>query len=135
MRKISTFRTLFVLSLFGLAQSTLADEAGKIEYMDLCASCHGVNADGAGPLAELMNVEVPALTDLANANEGVFPMLEVIHSIDGRQGTRGHGYPMPVWGQAFERQAEADDLGRFGGEIAVRGRVLSLAYYLESIQE
>ena len=135
MRTIPTFGAVFALSLFGLAQSALADEAGKVEFMDLCASCHGVNADGAGPFAELMTVDVPALTGLAKANDGGFPMLDVIHSIDGRQGTRGHGHPMPVWGQAFERQAEADNLGRFGGETAVRGRVLSLVYYLESIQE
>ena len=117
-----------------LGSGALADETGQGEYMNACASCHGVDADGSGPLAELMSVGVPGLTGLAEANDGVFPMLEVIHSIDGRQGTRGH-YPMPVWGEVFEHQAEVDNMDRYGGEIAVRGRVLSIAYYLESIQE
>jgi hypothetical protein len=82
-----------------------------------------------------MTVPVPPLTGLSAANDDKFPMLDVIQSIDGRQGTRGHGYPMPVWGKQFEMQAEADGLGRYGGETYVRGRVLSIAYYLESIQE
>lgn len=127
--------SIAVTAVFTLCAGTaIADDAGKNEYLNACASCHGADANGSGPLADLMTVGVPALTGLAAANDGVFPMLEVIHSIDGRQGTRGH-YPMPVWGEAFERQAEADNLGRYGGEIAVRGRVLSIAYYLESIQD
>jgi len=80
-----------------------------------------------------MTVAVPSLTGLSAANDGVFPMLKVIHTIDGRQGTRGHGYPMPVWGSRFE--AELEDMGPYGAEAVVRGRVLSIAYYLESIQE
>ena len=94
-----------------------------------------MNADGAGPLAELLTVEVPSLTTLSAANEGKFPMLDVIHSIDGRQLTRGHGDPMPVWGNSFRMQTEADGVGPYGGEAIIRGRVLSIAYYLESIQE
>ncbi|NNE81474.1 MAG: cytochrome c, partial [Silicimonas sp.] len=54
---------------------------------------------------------------------------------DGRQETRGHGYPMPVWGKRFEMQAESEGLGTYGSEAIVRGRILSIAYYLESIQE
>lgn len=80
-----------------------------------------------------MNVDVPSLTDLAARNDGVFPMLEVIQTIDGRQGTRGHGGPMPVWGQRFQKGLQ--NPGPYGGEEAIRGRVLSLAYYLESIQQ
>ena len=112
-----------------------ADDTGRLEYTNACASCHGADGKGDGPLAELLTVSVPSLTGLAAANEGVFPMLEVIHTIDGRQSVRAHGNPMPVWGRHFEIQAEADDVGPFGGEAIVRGRVLSIAYYLESIQE
>ena len=113
--------------------TAMADEIGQQEYMDNCASCHGESAMGQGPLAELMTVKVPSLTDLAAKNDGVFPMLEVIHAIDGRQGTRGHGYPMPVWGTRFKKDSE--DTGPYGGEAIVRGRVLSIVYFLESIQE
>ena len=115
------------------AGAAVADDAGRQEFMNSCASCHGESAAGDGPLAELMTVPVPALTGLSAANDGEFPMLEVIHAIDGRQGTRGHGYPMPVWGSRFARDAE-DAMG-YGAEAIVRGRILSLAYYLESIQQ
>lgn len=115
------------------ATGALADDAGQQEYMDNCASCHGESGVGDGPLAELMTVPVPDLTQLSANNDGVFPMLDVIMFIDGRQGIRGHGYPMPVWGSAFK--ADAGDIGEYGAELEARGRVLSLAYYLESIQQ
>ena len=112
-----------------------SDEAGKEEYINACASCHGEAAAGDGPLADLMTVPVPALTGLSAANDGKFPMLDVIHTIDGRQGTRGHGYPMPVWGKRFSTDNSSDYWSGYGQEANVRGRILSIALYLESIQE
>ncbi|WP_135505988.1 c-type cytochrome [Roseovarius aestuariivivens] len=115
------------------ATAAMADDLGKTEYMNACASCHGASGVGDGPLAELMTVTVPSLTTLSANNDGTFPMLEVIQTIDGRQGTRGHGYPMPIWGDRFK--ASAGDIGPMAAETIVRGKVLSIAYYLESIQE
>ena len=116
-----------------LAGASVADELGESEYLNACASCHGESGAGDGPLAQLMTVKVPALTGLSAANDGVFPMLEVIQTIDGRQGIRGHGYPMPVWGKRFKDDIES--AGPYGAEAIVRGRILSLAYYLETIQQ
>jgi mono/diheme cytochrome c family protein len=121
-----------LLVLLGL-ETAQAEDLGKEEYMNSCATCHGEKAKGAGPLAELMTVPVPSLTDLSAQNDGVFPMLRVIHTIDGRPGIKGHGYPMPVWGKRFE--ADIEDAGPYGSETLIRGRILSLALYLESIQE
>ena len=125
-----TATTLLVLLGLGTAQ---AEDLGKEEYMNSCATCHGEMGKGAGPLAELMTVPVPSLTNLSAQNDGVFPMLRVIHTIDGRPGIKGHGYPMPVWGKRFE--ADIEDAGPYGSETLIRGRILSLALYLESIQE
>mgnify|MGYP006292871085 FL=1 len=116
-----------------LAPSVQAEEIGEAEYMEACASCHGPSSKGDGPLAELMTMDVPSLTGLSAANDGAFPMLEVIQVIDGRTGVRGHGYPMPVWGSRYK--AEAMEAGEYAAEIDVRGRVLSLALYIQSIQE
>ncbi len=116
-----------------LGAAASADDLGKQEYMNNCASCHGESGMGQGPLAELMTVDVPSLTTLAANNDGKFPMLDVIQAIDGRQGTRGHGYPMPVWGDRFT--AHTSGTGPYGSEAIVRGRILSIAYFLESIQE
>ena len=124
---------LAAAALLAAAAPGHADEVGRAEYIEACAACHGMDGKGEGPLAELMTVEVPDVTTLAAGNDGAFPMHEVIMVIDGRSGLRGHGYPMPVWGSRFAM--EAGDIGAMGRELAVRGRVLSLALYLESIQE
>jgi mono/diheme cytochrome c family protein len=125
----------FLASLIFGSGVACADDTGRAEYLNACASCHGIDARGDGPMVELLNVEVPALTRLSKENEGNFPMLKVIHTIDGRQSQRGHGNPMPIWGQNFSNQTKIDGLGPYGGEAVVRGRILSIAYYLESVQE
>ena len=40
---------------------------------------------------------------------------------------------MPVWGSQFKAEM-LEDAGIYGSEIYARGKVLSLAYYLQSIQ-
>jgi mono/diheme cytochrome c family protein len=116
------------------ATGVWADDVGQREYMTNCATCHGETGKGDGELAPFFNVDMPDLTTLAANNDGVFPMLKIIHTIDGRTGVRGHGSKMPVWGENFKGLV-VDDAGPRGAEVIIRGRVLSLAYYLESIQE
>jgi mono/diheme cytochrome c family protein len=115
--------------------SAFAEEAGEREFMNSCASCHGKDAQGSGPVSDALSLIAPDLTKLAAANDGVFPMLQVIQIIDGRSGVRGHGTDagMPVWGAVY-KEPLAGEIGTYGSEIAVRGRILSLALYLESIQ-
>lgn len=111
------------------------NELGERLYMEGCASCHGESGLGTGPIAEYLTITPPPLTRLAAENEGEFPMLEVLQIIDGRTGVRGHGTEtMPVWGAVFKRPL-ASDIGEYAAELIVRGRILSLALYLESIQE
>ncbi|NNU80686.1 cytochrome c [Halovulum dunhuangense] len=107
---------------------------GRDNYIEYCASCHGSNGKGGGPLAELITVAPPDLTTLSQRNEGAFPMLQVIHIIDGRTGVRAHGGPMPVYGAVFDAQAAAGS-GSYGSVLETRGRVLAVADFLESIQE
>jgi len=131
-RPIAT--ALLVASGMALASSAVADDVGMNEYMQACSGCHGTNALGDGEMAEFMTIKVPDITMLAQGNDGVFPMLRVIHSIDGRTGVRGHGTEMPIWGLQY-KDAVLGDAGVYGAETLVRGRVLSIAYYLESIQK
>lgn len=132
-RTFSVISALSAAVFFVCSPIARADEAGQSAYMNACASCHGPDGLGDGPMAEFMSVKVPDLTQLSASNEGVFPMLEVIQIIDGRTGVRGHGSEMPVWGDQF--RADASAAGPYGGEVIARGRVLSLAYYLQSIQK
>lgn len=125
------------LALFCTAFGTVpahADDTGRLEYMYSCSACHGETALGDGPVARYINVPTPSLTRLAAENDGEFPLLEVIQVIDGRSGLGPHGTIMPVWGTRYMASA-VEDAGHFGAEVIVRGRILSIARYLESIQE
>lgn len=120
------------LTLANTAQA--ADETGEELYRNACATCHGAAGMGEGPMAEFMSTDVPNIRRLTQENDGVFPMLKVIQTIDGRTGIRGHGSEMPVWGNQFKAESVAD-AGIYGAEIIVRGKMLSLALYVQSIQE
>ena len=111
----------------------LADDAGKREYNVACAGCHGESAMGDGPLAGLLNVSTPNLLSLTQVNDGTFPFQAILSTIDGRDGVRAHGSTMPIWGERF--QASATSQRGESADMVARGRILSLVYYLQSIQQ
>jgi len=133
--KSTVFATVLSLGMVGgvpaLAQGGGDNDVGEQSFKAYCANCHGESATGDGPLSKLLTVDVADITQLTANNDGVFPMLDVIHVIDGRSGLRGHEGPMPVYGEYFS----SDDYGPYGSETVVRGRMLSIALYLESIQK
>lgn len=129
-KMLATAAALGLMATAATAQSN----AGLQEYVEACASCHGLTAHGDGPLAEYMTVDVPDLTRLAMENDGQFPMLYVIQVIDGRTGIMGHGSAMPVWGSRYEAEMEPD-MGEYGAELLIRGRILALAEHIAAIQE
>ncbi len=125
-----------LVGLTGAAAAQTADVGANI-YNQYCATCHGASGMGDGPLTEIMMDKVADLTQLTARNDGAFPMLEVIHIIDGRTGVRGHGGPMPTYGDIFTAEASATDgmSGDYSAVLAARGRILSVAMYLESLQQ
>ena len=131
LKQLRTAKSI-VAALIVAAAPALADSAGEQEYMVACAGCHGESAMGMGSFAELLNTTTPSLVNLAGANGGVFPYDAVLATIDGRDDVRAHGSTMPIWGERFSssapsRQGETADM-------VARGRILSLVYYLQSIQ-
>ncbi len=130
--KLLTLAAAFFAATTFAAQAE--EDAGKNEYMIACAICHGESAKGNGPFAGLLNIEVPGLTGLTAANDGEFPFLKTLMIIDGRTGVRGHGGPMPIWGDRFQAAA-IEERGLLGAEIYARGRLLSLVEYIQSLQE
>lgn len=122
------------------AQETSWD-AGEVEYLSACAGCHGRDARGDGPLAGLMNIETPDLTRMSARAGGEFPWGDAIALIDGRSLVTAHGSDMPVWGDRYMTQAKREGAALAGPhppvapELVVRGRILSLVYYLETLQE
>lgn len=135
MTYLKTLLSVAALALPGMAAAQDAT-IGKDLFNQYCATCHGADGAGAGPLTEIMLEKPSDLRMLAAENEaspGEFPMLKVLHIIDGRTGLRAHGGPMPTYGSIF--MEEAADLQTTGAVLETRGRILSLALYLESIQQ
>ena len=101
---------------------------GKESFMRNCASCHGTQAIGDGPVAETLKVEPANLTQLSQKEGGEFPFWRVHRSVDGRLELPGHGTrEMPIWGFVFRKS-------HFDTETQVRDRILDLVYYIESVQ-
>ena len=125
-----------MFAAFVVQSPVLADEVdvGARLYQESCSGCHGATGKGGGELTDLLSIQPPALTGLSAANDGVFPMLNVIHIIDGRTGVRGHGGPMPIFGSLYSASSVTAGTD-YGSVVEVRGRILSLAMYLETIQE
>ncbi|MEE4119351.1 MAG: cytochrome c [Paracoccaceae bacterium] len=132
-------RRLFLMAAaLAAAGSAAADPVGRAEYLVACAGCHGESAMGDGPLAGLLEIETPGLTRLAAATGGEFPYESVIATIDGRDGVRAHGDPMPVWGDRYVTAAlvaEGEAASPETVDMMARARILSLVVYLISIQE
>ena len=121
-----------IMAAMALAGPAIAQDTGGADYRHACASCHGLGGAGDGPLADLLTVAVPDLTTLAARNGGVFPHDQVAHMISGQFGLRGHGDPMPVWGDRFADEAGDDS---FGAQGAANARIEALTDYLEVLQK
>ncbi|MDX2155011.1 MAG: cytochrome C [Hyphomicrobiaceae bacterium] len=120
------------LSSSGAAQDRLlvADE-----YKISCQVCHGPRGRGDGPMAPNLTRKPSDLTTLEQKNDYKFPFLKVFQTIDGRAEIPAHGTrEMPVWGRRYIEEV-GEKYGPYGGEAAVRARVLELVYYVQSLQE
>jgi mono/diheme cytochrome c family protein len=115
----------------GMAQQEEVAKAGRPAYEQSCAVCHGREGRGDGGAMNLLTVKPTDLTQLSKKNDGTFPFWRVYRVIDGREEIKGHGTrDMPLWGQEFRMQTGSSPMA----ESQVRGRILELVYYLESIQ-
>ena len=98
--------------------------------MRFCASCHGIEGHGDGPVAQSFSKKIPDLTLIARRHGGEFQRDWVERSIDGRQKLASHGaYTMPVWGEDFSQIGDPD------AERATRTMIARLVDYLETLQQ
>ncbi len=68
------------------AQQSAAVDVGKFEYEGHSAVCHGLNGEGNGPYASILNKSIPGLTTLSKNNGGVFPFPRVYERLmDGNR--------------------------------------------------
>ena len=110
---------------------------GKSSFGANCALCHGDDAKGGGEVAELFRVPPSDLTTLADQAGGKYPFSVVYHIVVDGMEARGHGNSeMPIWGDYFISDALVDRGVNTADAVNIAsGRILSLVYYLESIQE
>ena len=102
---------------------------GRDNYVMYCASCHGPEARGDGPVAATLTTRPADLTVLARQNGGEFPRARVAAFITGgeREGVKAHGSAgMPVWGPIFSALDTSDR--------RAKQRLDNIVRYLESIQ-
>jgi mono/diheme cytochrome c family protein len=105
-----------------------AQMTGAQLFRTYCASCHGENARGTGPMSGQLRRAAPDLTTFTARNGGMFPRERVRQMIEGR-GPAVHGdRAMPVWGDVFRRQPGA-------ANDTVAARIEALVAFLQSIQE
>ena len=105
-------------------------QRGRFLYDLHCADCHGPRGEGDGPVGVDLEPPPADLTRLSSRAEGQFPWLQTYAIIDGRQRAGVHQHHgMPVLGLRFQ---ELDKDTNQADEI--RGRILQLLHYLNSIQ-
>jgi hypothetical protein len=122
----------------GFAQDERVVANGRRLYQWYCEFCHGMKGKGDGPMSASLTVKPADLTQIRKKHGGKFPFWETYRRIEGEDGSqqevRGHGSRVtPIWGAVFKRQKKQQ--GAHLQEEFVIGRLLSLMYYLESVQE
>ena len=128
---------VFAIGITGASTSAAADQtlpptyipSGKLLYQQHCATCHGIDAKGTGPMASQLITRPADLTLLAKRHGGKFPREYVSSVLEFGPGPTAHGTSeMPAWGPIF-RYFEKQN------ERAVQQRIKNLCDYLASLQE
>lgn len=103
--------------------------AGRDLFEFYCATCHGRDGTGHGPVAAALKTAPADLTKIAARNGGTFPRARVAALVTGDDilGTSAHGSrEMPVWGPIFHALDQAENVNKI--------RVANIVDHLESIQ-
>ena len=125
---------LIALCLSATALPAQDADQGRALYQTHCASCHGADAEGQGPLAPALVLQPIDLTTLSSRNDGTFPLERVLKRIDGTDPLVSHGSPMPVFGPYFEGVANVPMKLADAQSILVPQPTADLVAYLMSVQ-
>jgi mono/diheme cytochrome c family protein len=139
---VSNLRDLWLASLFSLTSVVLlafcqcaresASPGGEALYRRYCASCHGLQGRGDGPVAETLKRAPTDLTQLAKESGGKFDEPKLLAFVDGRRWVKEHGpRDMPVWGAVFDEELKSQPYREYTGLLQSR----ALVDYIKSIQE
>jgi len=138
-KRIARHCGLSILALIAVDPAWAADPAQQVEktgaqlFYSLCASCHGAQAHGDGPVAVSLVNPPPDLTRITQRHKGDFPAEEIRRAVDGRSPRLVHGpQSMPVWGQQLYFSDRPDDpAARAHADAAIK----RLVEYIRSLQQ
>jgi len=102
---------------------------GSTSFDLYCATCHGRDGTGSGPVASSLRIRPADLTTLTRRHNGTFPREQVRAYIDGKnRPPAAHGSSeMPVWGPMLRALDPSDR--------RVDVRLDNLVAFIESIQK
>ena len=124
--------TVLALSIAGQAGAQDVAEGSRLFQLH-CASCHGIEAEGDGPMAPVLLVQPSDLTSMTDRYDGRFPVERIVSRIDGRDPLVSHGSDMPVYGWFFEGPpARLRTPG--GGTVATTQDIADIVRWLQTIQ-
>ena len=135
-----SYRILFVLFLISISTIVFSEQddpvvTGSKTFKAKCASCHGDDAKGKNSSDTNKELNAPDLTQISKRNNGEFPVSRIYAIIDGREVLQEHGTrAMPTWGDLFLSDTIWEGCSQVDEQI-VRGRILELILYLDSIQQ
>lgn len=123
-------------ALLSVASPALAQDAevGELLFQRHCATCHGLEARGDGPMSGVMVIKPTNLTELAIGNDGNFPLERVVKRIDGRDPLVSHGSPMPVYGDYFEGVQDIPVKAPTGQPLLASQPVVDILAFLTNVQ-
>lgn len=113
MRSFTTAAVAVAIGAGGLVAAALAAQQaasvqdavqrGEAHYLIFCANCHGLHADGHGPLVKALKVVPTDLTGLAQQGSGEGIPERVMKAVDGRHEVPGpEGPRMPLFSDNLE---------------------------------
>lgn len=130
--KLTTIIATFTLAAFVLFPTVSSGqgkdrlERGRKLYVQYCASCHGMDAKGNGPVAAELKTAPTNLTTIAQRHGGKFNPVHVQLNINGENDVLAHGTKdMPVWGAYFRTMR---------GQSVATLNIYALTEYLEAVQ-
>ncbi len=123
---------LLVVGLPAMARAAGSDDVaqGHALYLQYCATCHGRNADGKGPMASTLSTPPANLQLLWERYGNPLTDDQIARFIDGRADVKAHGpRDMPVWGVVWQNPKDQGSARQVEEWIAI------LVAYLQSVQK
>ncbi|MDD3652369.1 cytochrome c [Immundisolibacter sp.] len=132
-RRLATVGALLTLTSAVALAAPFSDETmarARRDYNKYCASCHGPEGHGDGPVAQSMKAMPADITVLSQKNNGEFPTERVRDIIDGRADVKAHGpRTMPVWGEELYVSPEGVS------QRQAQDRIAALTEYVRRMQK